>query len=81
VLWFITGWTGGAMLFGFFGLPELLALAPAIAAAGIVRWDPKDAIWPSAAPKRTVTPINDYAAGLERRAEGAHALTEQRPAR
>ena len=81
VLWFITGWSGGALLFGFFNLPEILALAPAIGAAGLVRWDPKGAIWPAAAPKRTIRPINDFAADLERRAEGAGVLVERRPSR
>jgi hypothetical protein len=81
VLWFITGWTGGALFFGFFNLPELLALVPAVGIAWVVRTDPNHAIWVSEPPKRRVRPINEVAAELDRRNEGAGVLAESRTPR
>ena len=75
VLWFVTGWTLGALLAAFLGLPSILALALALSFAAIVRWDPTGVLWTRSG---TVRPINEVAAELDRKAEG-RAGTEAEP--
>ncbi|MEO5703852.1 MAG: hypothetical protein ABIZ52_00220 [Candidatus Limnocylindrales bacterium] len=68
ILWFVAGWQGGALLVGLLGLPTLLAFAPGIVMAVVVRWDPTGIFWSRSAPSRRIRPINEFAAELERRA-------------
>jgi hypothetical protein len=67
VLWFLAGWSGGGMLVGIMELPSLLAFAPGLLLAGLVRWDPAGLLWGRAATRR-VRPINELADQLDRQA-------------
>jgi len=44
-LWFMVGWTAGAMGTFFLGLPEGLNIAMAAVIAGFVWWDPTHVLW------------------------------------
>jgi hypothetical protein len=65
-LWFLVGWQAGGALVGFMVLPALLAFVPGIAMAGLVLWDPTGLFVRRPAKGRVITPINDYAAKLDR---------------
>jgi hypothetical protein len=45
VLWFATGWGFGNLFAWALGAPALLAPMLAIAAAGLVAWDPTGKVW------------------------------------
>jgi hypothetical protein len=45
-LWFMVGWTAGAMATFFLGLPEGLNIVLAIVIAAVVWWDPAHLLWP-----------------------------------
>jgi hypothetical protein len=45
-LWFMVGWTAGAMATFFLGLPEGLNIALAGLLAGVVWFDPGHLLWP-----------------------------------
>ena len=81
-MWFVVGWTGGSLLFGFLGAPGALALVPALAIAMVVHIDPMGAIWPADPNRgRRVRPIEELAAELDRKNEGAGVVAEERTAR
>ena len=65
ILWFLTGWGAGNVLFGS---TNMLALAPAIVLAAVVYWDPLHLLWsrPDRQTRR-VRPINEVADELDRR--------------
>lgn len=68
-LWFLVGWQGGGLLVGLLALPGLLAFVPGVAMAVLVLWDPIG-LFVARAPKgRQITPINEYAAALDRKAD------------
>jgi hypothetical protein len=67
VLWFIAGYTGGGLVFGFLGMPLGLAFVPGIVVAALVRWDPMGLFWPAPAERR-VRPINEVADELDKNA-------------
>jgi hypothetical protein len=73
ILWFIAGWQGGGLLVGLFALPELLAFVPGIVMAIAVRWDPTGLFWSRSGTLRRITPINEFAAELDKN-------IDQRPA-
>lgn len=72
-LWFLAGWSGGGLLVGIMDLPSILAFAPGIFMAGLIRWDPAGMIWSRPVTGRRIVPINDFAAELDRK-------IDQRPA-
>ena len=81
-MWFVVGWTGGSMLFGYLNAPGALALVPAVAIAMLIHIDPMGAIWPADATRgRRIRPIEELAAELDRKAEGAGVVAEERSAR
>jgi hypothetical protein len=45
-LWFLMGWTVGAIATFFFGLPEGLNIGLAALGAAAVWWDPTHLLWP-----------------------------------
>jgi hypothetical protein len=45
-LWFIAGWTVGALATFFLGLPSGLNVVLAVTAAAVVWWDPTHRLWP-----------------------------------
>jgi hypothetical protein len=67
-LWFLVGWQAGGVLVGLMALPALLGFVPGIVMALLVLWDPTHLL--SAKPQREqlrrITPINEYAAALDR---------------
>lgn len=65
-LWFLVGWQAGGLLVVMFALPAFLAFAPGVALAVLVRWDPTRLFTRPLEPTRKITPINDYAATLDR---------------
>lgn len=65
-LWFLVGWQAGGFLVSFTDLPVLLGFAPGVALAVLVRWDPTRVFSRKPEPIRKLTPINDYAAALDR---------------
>jgi hypothetical protein len=65
-LWFLVGWQAGGVLVGLMALPALLGFVPGIAMAMIVLWNPGHALAARPAKTRTYTPINEYAAALDR---------------
>ena len=65
-LWFLVGWQAGGVLVGFTALPALLAFAPGVAMAVLVLWDPTGLFVRRPAKTRQITPINEYAAKLDR---------------
>jgi hypothetical protein len=66
-LWFLVGWQAGGVLVGLVALPGILAFAPGVVMAVLVLWDPTG-LFVARKPKgRQVTPINEYAAALDRR--------------
>ena len=72
VLWFLAGWSGGGLLVGLLGLPDLLAFVPAVVFAALVRVDPGGLMWSYSwtgrkIPARRVVPVNQFAAELDRR--------------
>ena len=76
-LWFLAGWSAGALSFGLGGLPPVLAILPAIISATWVWLDPR--AWsPAAKVTRRVRPADEVAAELDKRvvAPGAHAERE-----
>jgi hypothetical protein len=68
-LWFLVGWQAGGVLVGLMALPALLGFVPGIALAAFVLWDPTHRLSARPQPVRTITPINDYAAALDRYAD------------
>lgn len=48
-LWFMVGWTVGAVIAFVAGLPSALALIVGVGFAAIVRWDPTGHLWATAA--------------------------------
>lgn len=48
LLWFMVGWTIGAVVAFVAGLPSALAVVLGVALAAIVRWDPTGHLWASA---------------------------------
>lgn len=74
VLWFLAGWFGGSLFVGYGELPTALALLPGIVLAVLVRWDPTGQIWSRSITGkrivRTVRPINEVAAELDKRNAG-----------
>lgn len=44
-LWFYAGWCAGVMLAAVFGISDLLGPVIAIAAGGIIAFDPRRVIW------------------------------------
>jgi hypothetical protein len=81
VLWFVTGWTGGALLFGLLDAPAALALVPAITIAMLVHLDPAGWFWPAKVGERRIRPIEELAAELDRNHQGAGVAVEQRSSR
>ena len=75
VLWFLAGWFGASLFVGYGELPPALALLPGIVLAVLVRWDPTGQIWSRSVTGkrivRTVRPINEVAAELDRKNAGA----------
>ncbi len=69
VLWFLAGWSAGGLFVGIMELPSLLAFVPGVLMAGLVRWDPAGLLWTRREPARRVTPINEFANELDRRAQ------------
>jgi hypothetical protein len=65
-LWFLAGWSGGGLLVGLTGLPDILAFVPGIALAVLVRLDPAKFLWTRSATGRRIVPINQFAAELDR---------------
>lgn len=65
VLWFLAGWTLGALLAAFIGLPYLLAPVLGILFGAIVRWDPTALLWSPSSPDRRIRPINEVAAEVD----------------
>jgi hypothetical protein len=63
-LWFLAGWSGGALLVGLMGLPSILGFAPGIALGALVRLDPGGFLWKHQATGPRVVPISDHRAGL-----------------
>lgn len=65
ILWFLTGWGVGNVLFGSM---NMLALGPAIVLATLVYWDPLHLLWsrPDRQTRR-VRPIDEVADELDRR--------------
>ena len=45
-LWFMVGWSAGAMATFFLGLPDGLSWVLAIGLAAVVWWDPTHLLWP-----------------------------------
>ena len=85
VLWFLAGWSGGGLLVGVLGLPDLLAFVPAVVFAVLVRVDPGDLLWSHSwtgrrIPARRTVPMEQFAAELGRRttAPGAVAAESRR---
>ena len=73
ILWFLTGWGVGNVLFSPM---SILALAPALVLAALVYSDPMHLLWSrSDRQTRRVRPINEVADELDRRA-AQHAPTE-----
>ena len=82
VLWFFAGWFGGSLFVGYSEMPMALALLPGIVLAVLVRWDPSGQIWSrSVTGKRTVRPINEVAAELDRKTAGAGTAARERISR
>jgi hypothetical protein len=69
ILWFLAGWSGGALVVGYAALPWFLALAPGIALAILIRLDAATPLWSRSGTGRRIVPINQFAAELERQAE------------
>jgi hypothetical protein len=76
ILWFLTGWGTGNVLFGSM---NLFAFAPAIVLAALVYWDPLHLLWSRSDRRaRTVRPINEVADELDRRAgQGAQGEVDR----
>lgn len=79
ILWFLAGWQGGAMLVGILSLPTVLAFAPGIVMAVVVRWDPTGIFWSRSGTGRRIVPINEFAAQLDRRAARLDNRIDQWP--
>ena len=81
-MWFVVGWTGGSIVFGLMNAPGALALVPALAIAMLIHIDPMGAIWPADPSRgRRIRPIEEFAAELDRKNEGAGVAVEERRAR
>jgi hypothetical protein len=65
-LWFLVGWQAGGVLVAFMALPVLLSFVPGVAMAVLVLWDPTGLFVRRPATTRQITPINQYAAQLDR---------------
>jgi hypothetical protein len=81
LLWFFAGWSGGGLLVGLMSLPAILAFAPGVALAILVRTDLAGFLWTRSATGQRVVPINDFAAELERHAARGAAAEAQRVSR
>lgn len=68
-LWFMVGWTVGAVVAFVAGLPSALALVVGVGLAAIVRWDPTGLLWSRSAAARRIRPINEFAAELDKRVD------------
>ena len=68
-LWFLVGWQAGGVLVGLMAMPAVLGFVPGIAMAVFVLWDPTHRMSTRPAQARTFTPINDYAAALDRQTD------------
>ncbi len=65
ILWFLSGWGAGNVLFGS---TNMLALVPGVVLAALVYWDPLHLLWSrSDRRSRRVRPINEVADELDRR--------------
>lgn len=63
ILWFLVGWGVGGI---FVGPMDMLGLAPGVALAAFVYWDPLHLLWTrSNAQARRVRPINEVADELD----------------
>ena len=77
VLWFLAGWSGGGLVVGLTGMPTLLAFVPGILLAGWVRWDSRSVLWTRTVTGQRVVPINQFAAALDRQAEGSGTVARE----
>ena len=76
----MAGWQGGALLVGLLDLPTVLAFAPGIVMAVVVRWDPTGIFWSRSRTERRIRPINEFAAELDTRTAHADKRVDHWPA-
>ena len=79
-LWFLAGWSAGALSFGLAGLPPLLAVVPALISATWVWMDAR--AW-TVSPRvtRRVRPADEVAAELDRKTGAAQGEAARRTVR
>ena len=65
-LWFLVGWQAGGVLVALTTLPWFVAFAPGLVLAVLVLWDPTGLFAARPAKGRRITPINEFAATLDR---------------
>lgn len=68
ILWFVVGWQFGGVLVQLVALPWMLGFVPGVALALLVLSGRFVLFTPRATTRRKITPINEFAAQLDRRA-------------
>ena len=69
ILWFVAGWSGGGLLAGLMGWPEMVAFVPEIVLAILIRLEPARPLWSRTGTGHRIVPINPFAAELDERGE------------